>query len=116
MPINAGPRMSPDRQSAMEAHTQSSSTLLTQIAVVGPSAVARDHGSVTALSSDAAGRAAIVTAPKLATLNNAMARLRSSTARAPANQKYKPMSVTAAVQLQRLSHATAYPVRATAMT
>ncbi len=46
MPIKVGPRISPDRQSAIEAHTHSRSTLLTQIAIVGPSAAARAHGSM----------------------------------------------------------------------
>src|SRR4051812_43837195 len=109
MPISVGPRMSPERQSAIEAQTHSNSTLLTQIAIVGPSAIVRVHGSMALSSSDAAGRAASVIAPRLAMLKSAMARLSSSTAIAPADQKYKPVSVTAAVQLQRLSHATENP-------
>src|SRR5689334_12593930 len=108
--------MTPERQSAIEAHTHRSRTLLTQIAIVGPSAVARTHGSTASLRSDAAGRAASVIAPRLAMLSSAMARLSSSIAIAPANQKYRPVSVAAAVQLQRLSPATAKPAAATAIT
>src|SRR5689334_13217880 len=114
--MRIGPRMTPDRQSAIDAHTHKSSTLLTQIAIVGPSAVARDQGKRAFSSPGCAGRIARLMAPRLAMLRSAMARLSSSTAMAPANQKYKPVSVAAAVQLQRLSHAAAKPAAATAVT